>query len=53
MLEKEIEYIHQKTHELITNIININQTNLNEEPIIPQELSDLLNNVRNNKRKQS
>ena len=48
MLEKEIEYIHKKTHELITNIIIINQTNRNEEPIIPQELSDLLYNVRNN-----
>ena len=39
---------HEKTHEIITNIININQISGKEEPIIPQELSDLLINVRNN-----
>jgi len=48
MIEKEIENILQKTNEIITNIINTNQNSGKEEPIIPQELLDLLNNVRNN-----
>ena len=48
IIDKEIDYIHKTTHEIIAEIININKNSGKEEPIIPQELSDLLNNIRNN-----
>ena len=43
MIDKEINYNHKKTHEIIAEIININKNSGKEEPIISQELLDLLN----------
>ena len=48
ILDKEIKDIQQRAENLITKAIEVNKNSLQKDPIIPQELNQLLNDVRIN-----